>query len=175
MSTRNTTISVNAYGDCAYQLIEQLSTSLKLSSIKQRFKRLGISLLTTSQISRQSRNESEEKEPNAQVDLIFQHRYSVSSRLSRGDAVDITLIKDDYMSLLISDVVNVSMQTQTKSAKRRDLSVTSIFTDEIGDVFTDKESRYIVVSDADTMANRFAVPIHKSIKPQFHYFQLVQN
>lgn len=61
------------------------------------------------------------------------------------------------MSLSISDVVNVQLQPQAQSAQRRDLSVVAIFTDDLGDAFNNNDARYIVVLNADTVANRFGI------------------
>lgn len=88
-TVRNSTISINAFGNNAYQLIEKLVTSLKFSAIQQQFKSLGFSILSTSQIRNLATVISNAKEERAQVDLIANHIHRVSMSLGYGDSVDI--------------------------------------------------------------------------------------
>ncbi|RKS86911.1 uncharacterized protein DUF3383 [Orbus hercynius] len=59
------------------------------------------------------------------------------------------------MSLPINQVVNVSVEQSAAGATKRDMSVIAIFTDETGSDFYNDNSRYVVVTSADDVANRF--------------------
>ncbi|CAQ85196.1 MULTISPECIES: DUF3383 domain-containing protein [Photorhabdus] len=59
------------------------------------------------------------------------------------------------MSLSISQVVNAQIMPQAISAQRRDLSMIAIFTQEVGNTFTDDTTRYVIVSSAQEVANLF--------------------
>jgi len=59
------------------------------------------------------------------------------------------------MSLSINQVVNVSIEQSSSGASKRDMSVIAIFTDEMCDDFYDMNSRYVIVSSADDVANLF--------------------
>lgn len=59
------------------------------------------------------------------------------------------------MSLPLSQVVDVTLQQTPKGAQKRDLSVVAIFTNEMCDAFANADTRYIVVSDVDSVASQF--------------------
>lgn len=59
------------------------------------------------------------------------------------------------MSLSINQVVNVQLMPKGVAAQRRDLSMIAIFTDEMGEAFTNANTRYVVVSSAEDVANLF--------------------
>ena len=59
------------------------------------------------------------------------------------------------MSLPISQVVDVTLQQSPRGAQKRDLSVVAIFTHEMCDEFTNPDTRYIVVTDANSVASLF--------------------
>ena len=59
------------------------------------------------------------------------------------------------MSLPISQVVDVTLQQSPRGAQKRDLSVVAIFTDEMCDEFTNPNTRYVVVSDPNSVASLF--------------------
>ncbi|QHJ84909.1 MAG: hypothetical protein [Caudoviricetes sp.] len=59
------------------------------------------------------------------------------------------------MSLSINQIVNISTEQTSVGAAKRDMSVISIFTDEMCDDFYDKNTRHVVVSNADDVANLF--------------------
>ncbi|OCG38585.1 DUF3383 domain-containing protein [Gilliamella sp. Gris1-4] len=59
------------------------------------------------------------------------------------------------MSLPISQVVDVTLQQSPRGAQKRDLSVVAIFTDEMCDEFTNPDTRYVVVSDVNSVASLF--------------------
>jgi hypothetical protein len=59
------------------------------------------------------------------------------------------------MSLSIKEVVNAQIMPQAMAAKRRDLSLVAIFTPDIGGAFTDNSTRYVIVSNAQDVANLF--------------------
>lgn len=59
------------------------------------------------------------------------------------------------MSLPISQVVDVTLQQSPRGVQKRDLSVVAIFTNEMCDEFTNPDTRYVVVSDVDSVASLF--------------------
>ncbi|MWN31015.1 MULTISPECIES: DUF3383 domain-containing protein [unclassified Gilliamella] len=59
------------------------------------------------------------------------------------------------MSLPISQVVDVTLPQSPRGAQKRDLSVVAIFTDEMCDEFTNPDTRYVVVSDVNSVASLF--------------------
>jgi hypothetical protein len=59
------------------------------------------------------------------------------------------------MSLPISQVVDVTLQQSPRGAQKRDLSVVAIFTHEMCDEFTNPDTRYVVVSDVNSVASLF--------------------
>lgn len=59
------------------------------------------------------------------------------------------------MSLSINQVVNISVEQSSSGATKRDMSVIAIFTDEMCDQFYDKNTRSVVVSNADDVAKLF--------------------
>ena len=59
------------------------------------------------------------------------------------------------MSLPLSQVVDATLQQSPRGAQKRDLSVVAIFTKEMCEEFSNKDTRYVVVSDATTVANLF--------------------
>lgn len=89
-TVKNSTISVNAYGNNAYQLLEKLTASIKTSKAKSDIRKLGFQVLSSSQIRNLTGVISNAKEQRAQVDLIINHIHSISSRLDAGDDVTFT-------------------------------------------------------------------------------------
>ena len=59
------------------------------------------------------------------------------------------------MSLPISQVVDVTLQQSPQGAQKRDFSVAAIFTSEQCDEYSNPNSRYLVVSDANQVATMF--------------------
>ncbi|PVZ86708.1 hypothetical protein C9426_14930 [Serratia sp. S1B] len=93
-STRETTVSVNAFGKNAYQLIEKLSSSLSTHYAQQQFKKLGAGIVRKSSLRNLPTSIAGGKEQRAQLDLTLSHIHRINTPLNRGDSVDITLYED---------------------------------------------------------------------------------
>ncbi|WP_288445441.1 DUF3383 domain-containing protein [uncultured Serratia sp.] len=59
------------------------------------------------------------------------------------------------MSLSINQVINAQIMPSAMAAARRDLSMAALFTPEVGQAFTDGQTRYVTVASAQDVANLF--------------------
>ncbi|OCG10905.1 hypothetical protein A9G09_11820 [Gilliamella sp. wkB292] len=84
---RETTISVNAYGKNAYDMLCKLTESMRFTFVWQRLKRLGMGYLKCSQIRSLPTAIAGGKEQRAQVDLAFSINPIVKAPVNRGDTV----------------------------------------------------------------------------------------
>lgn len=84
---REVTISVNAYGKNAYDMLCKLTESMRLTTVWQRLRRLGMGYLRCSQIRSLPTAIAGGKEQRAQVDLTFSINPIVKATLRRGDTV----------------------------------------------------------------------------------------
>ena len=84
---REVTISVNAYGKNAYDMLCKLTESMRLTVVWQRLRRLGMGYLKCSQIRSLPTTIAGGKEQRAQVDLIFSINPIVKAPVNRGDTV----------------------------------------------------------------------------------------
>lgn len=84
---RETTISVNAYGKNAYDMLCKLTESMRFTFVWQRLKRLGMGYLKCSQIRSLPTAIAGGKEQRAQVDLTFSINPIVKAPVNRGDTV----------------------------------------------------------------------------------------
>lgn len=85
------TLSINAYGQNAYEIINKLVMSMRLDFIYSRLRRLGIGYLRSSQIRNLPVAISGGKEQRSQVDLIFSISNKLKADVKRGDDVTINL------------------------------------------------------------------------------------
>ena len=90
---REVTISINAYGKNAYDMLCKLTESMRLTAVWQSLKRLGMGYIKCSQIRSLPTTIAGGKEQRAQVDLIFSINPIVKSPLNRGDTVKFNLEK----------------------------------------------------------------------------------
>ncbi|MCX8659860.1 hypothetical protein J3T98_02680 [Gilliamella sp. B2772] len=90
---REVTISVNAYGKNAYDMLCKLTESMRFAFVWQRLKRLGMGYLKCSQIRSLPTTIAGGKEQRAQVDLIFSINPIVKAQVNRGDTVKFNLEK----------------------------------------------------------------------------------
>lgn len=93
-TTRETIISINAFGKNAYQLIENLSTSINTTFAQQLFKKIDAGVVRKSQIRNLPTAIAGGKEERAQIDLTISHIHRMATPLRRGESVDIT-VEDD--------------------------------------------------------------------------------
>lgn len=93
-TTRETIISVNAFGNNAYILLENLSTALSTHFAQQLFKSTGAGIVRKSQIRNLPTAIAGGKEQRAQIDLTLSHIHRMEAPLNRGETVDIT-VEDD--------------------------------------------------------------------------------
>ena len=92
-TARELTISVNAYGKNSYDLLCKLTESMRLTTVWQRLRRLGMGYLRCSQIRSLPTTIAGGKEQRAQVDLIFSINPIVKISVNRGDTVNFNLIR----------------------------------------------------------------------------------
>lgn len=85
------TVSVNAYGKNAYEVINKLVMSMRLDFAYRELKRIGIGFLRASQIRSLPTAISGGKEQRAQVDLIFSINNRLIADVNRGDSVEISI------------------------------------------------------------------------------------
>lgn len=90
---REVSISINAYGKNAYDMLCKLTESMRLTVVWQRLRLLGMGYLKCSQIRSLPTAIAGGKEQRAQVDLIFSINPIVKSPLNRGDTVKFNLEK----------------------------------------------------------------------------------
>ncbi|EQC1411723.1 phage neck terminator protein [Providencia rettgeri] len=94
-ASRSTTLSINAYGANAYQLIEKLSSVLATHYANQIFKQLvDASVLKKSEVRNLPTAIAGGQEQRAQIDLTLSHIHRIESQLNRGESVVITTFKD---------------------------------------------------------------------------------
>ncbi|WP_141673948.1 phage neck terminator protein [Gilliamella sp. wkB195] len=84
---REVTISINAYGKNAYDMLCKLTESMRLTVVWQRLRRLGMGYLKCSQIRSLPTTIAGGKEQRAQVDLTFSINPIVKAPVNRGDTV----------------------------------------------------------------------------------------
>lgn len=94
-ASREVTLSINAYGHNARQIIEKLVSSMRFSSTAKHFTKIGLGFVSSSQIRSLPTAISGGKEQRAQVDLIFSciHRLQ-DDDVNRGETVTILTKKD---------------------------------------------------------------------------------
>lgn len=84
---REVTISVNAYGKNAYDMLCKLTESMRLTTVYRQLKKIGMGYLRCSQIRSLPTAIAGGKEQRAQVDLTFSINPIVKATLNRGDTV----------------------------------------------------------------------------------------
>lgn len=92
-TTRETIISINAFGKNAYQLLETFESSLNTSFAQQLFKAIGAGIVRKSQIRNLPTAIAGGKEQRAQIDLTLSHNHRIETPLNRGESVVITTQK----------------------------------------------------------------------------------
>ncbi|WP_445496678.1 phage neck terminator protein [Photorhabdus sp. SF281] len=92
--TRETLISVNAFGNNAYLIIEKLASVLSTSYAQTLFKRIGAGIVRKSQVRNLPTAIAGGKEQRAQIDLTLSHIHRIEAPVNRAEAVDITIYKD---------------------------------------------------------------------------------
>ncbi|MEK2481918.1 hypothetical protein AAAA28_01455 [Providencia stuartii] len=92
-TTRETIISVNAFGNNAYLLLENFSSALSTHFAQQLFKTIGAGIVRKSQIRNLPTAISGGKEQRAQIDLTLSHNQRIEAPLNRGESVVITTQK----------------------------------------------------------------------------------
>lgn len=90
---REVTISVNAYGKNAYDMLCKLTESMRLTTVYQQLKKIGMGYLRCSQIRSLPTVIAGGKEQRAQVDLTFSINPIVKAQIKRGDTVKFNLEK----------------------------------------------------------------------------------
>lgn len=85
------TLSINAYGQNAYEILNKLVMSMRLDFMYSKLKSLGIGYLRSSQIRSLPVAISGGKEQRAQVDLVFSNSNQLKADVKRGDDVNINL------------------------------------------------------------------------------------
>ncbi|MCT9020829.1 hypothetical protein NMC40_18675 [Proteus mirabilis] len=93
-TTRETIISVNAFGNNAYLLLENFSSALSTHFVQQLFKDTGAGIVRKSQIRNLPTAISGGKEQRAQIDLTLSHNHRIEAPLNRGESVVVTTQKD---------------------------------------------------------------------------------
>ncbi|MDF7679102.1 hypothetical protein PT300_00090 [Enterobacteriaceae bacterium ESL0689] len=93
-STRETLISVNAFGPNACLIIEKLSSSLSTHYAQQQFKQIPAGIVRKPQIRNLPTAIAGGKEQRAQIDLTLSHIHRIAAPLNRGETVDIILYED---------------------------------------------------------------------------------
>lgn len=88
---REVTISINAYGKNAYDMLCKLTESMRLTVVWQRLRRLGLGYLKCSQIRSLPTTIAGGKEQRAQVDLTFSINPIVKAPVNRGDTVKLNI------------------------------------------------------------------------------------
>lgn len=88
-SVSEITISVNAYGDDSYQLINKLISSMNATSIYQMQRKMKMGFLRASQIKNLLTRTSGGQEQHSQVDLIFSIKKIIKADVQRGESVQI--------------------------------------------------------------------------------------
>ncbi|MGV8004322.1 hypothetical protein QPK14_20215 [Photorhabdus temperata subsp. temperata] len=92
--TRETLISVNAFGKNAYLLIEKLASVLSTSYAQTLFKRLGAGIVRKSQVRNLPTAIAGGKEQRAQIDLTLSHIHRIETSVNQAKTVDITVYED---------------------------------------------------------------------------------
>ena len=86
-------ISINAYGKNSYQLLCKLTQSMRLTSVWQRLKRLGMGYLRCSEIRSLPTAIDGGEEQRAEVDLIFSINSIIKANVKCGKTVNFNLIR----------------------------------------------------------------------------------
>ncbi|MEQ1969301.1 hypothetical protein ABLA30_20465 [Xenorhabdus nematophila] len=92
--TRETIVSVNAFGKNAYLIIEKLATVLRTSYAQSLLTRIGAGLVRKSQIRNLPTAIAGGKEQRAQIDLTLSHIHRIETPMNQARTVDITLYED---------------------------------------------------------------------------------
>ena len=100
--SKETTVSVNAYGTSANRLLEKLVGALKTSVAMQMLKRAGMAVPRTSAIRNLTQALGGGYEERAQVDLTVSHIYRLKTEMTRADSVEIT-VKTDTNQITVEE------------------------------------------------------------------------
>ncbi|PHM54535.1 hypothetical protein Xekk_02521 [Xenorhabdus sp. KK7.4] len=92
--SRETIISVNAFGKNAYLIIEKFASVLRTSHAQQLLTRLGAGLVRKSQIRNLPTAIAGGKEQRAQIDLTLSHIHRIETPINQAKTVDITVYED---------------------------------------------------------------------------------
>ncbi|CDM88175.1 Putative phage protein [Xenorhabdus bovienii] len=92
--TRETLISVNAFGKNSYLIIEKLATVLRTSYAQSLLTRIGAGLVRKSQIRNLPTAIAGGKEQRAQIDLTLSHIHRIETPMNQARTVDITVYED---------------------------------------------------------------------------------
>ncbi|MDC9598829.1 phage neck terminator protein [Xenorhabdus anantnagensis] len=92
--TRETIVSVNAFGKNSYLIIEKLATVLRTSYAQSLLTRIGAGLVRKSQIRNLPTAIAGGKEQRAQIDLTLSHIHRIETPMNQARTVDITVYED---------------------------------------------------------------------------------
>ncbi|WP_235428354.1 MULTISPECIES: phage neck terminator protein [Xenorhabdus] len=92
--TRESVISVNAFGKNSYLIIEKLATVLRTSYAQSLLTRIGAGLVRKSQIRNLPTAIAGGKEQRAQIDLTLSHIHRIETPMNQAKTVDITVYED---------------------------------------------------------------------------------
>jgi hypothetical protein len=92
--TRETLISVNAFGKNAYLIIEKLASILRTSHVQQHLMRIGAGLVRQSQIRNLPTAIAGGKEQRAQIDFTLSHIHRIETPINQARTVDIVIYED---------------------------------------------------------------------------------
>ena len=93
-TTRETTVSICAFGGETYGLIEDLSTQFQTHIAQQLLKKLGVGIVKESAIKHATEDPVDGKPQQTQLDLTLSHIHRIESLLTSGESVIITTLKD---------------------------------------------------------------------------------
>ncbi|MDF7667447.1 hypothetical protein PT273_06270 [Orbaceae bacterium ESL0727] len=88
---KEVTLSVNAYGKNADDLLCKLTESMRFTSVWQRLKRLKMGYLRCSPVHNLPADTATDNQQRAQVDLIFSTNSITQAEVKRGDSVKFNL------------------------------------------------------------------------------------
>ncbi|MDC9606859.1 LIC_12616 family protein [Xenorhabdus griffiniae] len=92
--TRETLISVNAFGKNAYLIIEKFASVLRTSYAQSLLTSMGAGLVRKSQIRNLPTAIAGGKEQRAQIDLTLSHIHRIETPINQAKTVDITVYED---------------------------------------------------------------------------------
>ncbi|WP_323857625.1 phage neck terminator protein [Xenorhabdus doucetiae] len=92
--TRETLISVNAFGKNSYLIIEKLASVLSTSYAQSLLTRIGAGLVRKSQVRNLPTAIAGGKEQRAQIDLTLSHIHRIETPVNQARTVDITVYED---------------------------------------------------------------------------------